>query len=333
MALEDNLDIGIQRYNLSIADTDILRTRSGAAALGVNAGLVQGTPGGTTGTTSAGGTGRPLTGATGDRSRGHAPLALAAPAPVWRGIVASTLGEGPPIDNFDPFMTGTVSGEHATTPETNTVFTGTPTLQQNTTTANFHYTQGFSTGTLMTVGFNNNRISSNSLFNSLVPTLTPNFRFELRQHLLPGFGFDPNLRWIRIARNNREIDGRDLSPADHPDGLADREYLLGPGQRVRERNYSSAPRTSRTRLFPTIRSKCRRDAGSAYRSAVAERRCHCEAEPDCRTSESSTAAITDEERHYPNVADPILAVAPVIPTDTLNINEQYQVRPGRGPDQ
>src|SRR5271165_2813 len=50
MALEDNLDIGIQRYNLSIADTDVLRTSSGAGALGVNAGLVQGTPGGTTGT-------------------------------------------------------------------------------------------------------------------------------------------------------------------------------------------------------------------------------------------------------------------------------------------
>ena len=46
MALENNLDIGIQRYNLSIADTDILRTSSGAVALGVNAGLVQGTPGG-----------------------------------------------------------------------------------------------------------------------------------------------------------------------------------------------------------------------------------------------------------------------------------------------
>src|SRR5271165_7636078 len=65
MALEDNLDIGIQRYNLSIADTDVLRTSSGAGALGVNAGLVQGTPGGTTGATSAGGTGTSTTGSTG----------------------------------------------------------------------------------------------------------------------------------------------------------------------------------------------------------------------------------------------------------------------------
>ena len=53
MALEDNLDIGIQRYNLSIADTDILRTSSGVGALGVNTGLLQGTPGGTTGSTGS----------------------------------------------------------------------------------------------------------------------------------------------------------------------------------------------------------------------------------------------------------------------------------------
>ena len=46
LALENNLDIAIQRYNLVTADVDILRTASGAAALGVNAGLVQGTPGG-----------------------------------------------------------------------------------------------------------------------------------------------------------------------------------------------------------------------------------------------------------------------------------------------
>ena len=52
LALENNLDIAIQRYNLITADVDILRTSSGSAALGVNTGLVQGTPGGTPGSTA-----------------------------------------------------------------------------------------------------------------------------------------------------------------------------------------------------------------------------------------------------------------------------------------
>ena len=46
LALENNLDIAIQRYNLNIADTDVLRAKSGASILGVNAGVVLNTPGG-----------------------------------------------------------------------------------------------------------------------------------------------------------------------------------------------------------------------------------------------------------------------------------------------
>jgi len=46
LALENNLDIAIARYNLPIADMDILRTKAGGVFRGVNAGVVQGTPGG-----------------------------------------------------------------------------------------------------------------------------------------------------------------------------------------------------------------------------------------------------------------------------------------------
>src|SRR6516165_7973033 len=70
LALENNLDIAIQRYNLITADVDILRTSSGAAALGVNAGLVQGTPGGITGSVTSGGTGTSATGSTGGGAGG-----------------------------------------------------------------------------------------------------------------------------------------------------------------------------------------------------------------------------------------------------------------------
>src|SRR5215469_2319783 len=46
LGLADNLDIAIARYNLPIADTDILRTKAGSGNFGVPLGLVQGTPGG-----------------------------------------------------------------------------------------------------------------------------------------------------------------------------------------------------------------------------------------------------------------------------------------------
>ena len=59
-ALEDNLDLAIARYNLPIANTDILRTKAGGFFRGVNTGVVQGTPGGGVG---GFGTGAPGAGA------------------------------------------------------------------------------------------------------------------------------------------------------------------------------------------------------------------------------------------------------------------------------
>src|SRR5580700_3164182 len=62
LALENNLDIAIARFNLSIADTDIMRAKSGETVRGVATGLVQGTPGGGVG---GFGTGAPGAGAGG----------------------------------------------------------------------------------------------------------------------------------------------------------------------------------------------------------------------------------------------------------------------------
>ena len=196
LALENNLDLAIARYNLSIADTDILRAKAGQSTRGVNTGVVQGTPGG-----GVGGFG---TGAQGAGAGGTTSGAGGAGAGTG-GLVLSTSGVGPAVESFDPFVTSTLSIEHAVFPLSNTVTTGVPTLNQNTVTANFNYSQGWATGTDMGLTFDNNRQISNSKFSFLQPSLNSNFRFQLRQHLLQGFGFQPNLRFIRIAKNDRRI--------------------------------------------------------------------------------------------------------------------------------
>lgn len=196
LALENNLDLAIARYNLSIADTDILRTKAGASVRGVATGLVQGTPGG-----GVGGFGTGAQGAGAGGTSGGAGGAGTGAS----GLVQSTLGVGAPVPSFDPVLTSNLSIEHAAFPLSNTVTTGVNSLQQNTGTANFFYQQAFATGTSFTVGFDNARQFSNSLFTSLVPQVNSNFRFSLQQSLLSGFGIGPNMRFIRIARNNREI--------------------------------------------------------------------------------------------------------------------------------
>src|SRR5580704_13828209 len=83
LALENNLDLAIARYNLPIADTDVQRTKAGGFFRGVNTGVVQGTAGGGVG---GFGTGAPGAGAGG--TTGGAGGAGAGAS----GLVQSTLG-------------------------------------------------------------------------------------------------------------------------------------------------------------------------------------------------------------------------------------------------
>ena len=192
LALENNLDLAIARYNNDIADTDLLRVKSGAAARGVNTGLVSNTPGGTGATSVGGGAGGTSTGAGGAGAGAG-------------GIVSSTLGAGPAIDSFDPIVTGTLQIERLRQEQSSTFLTGTNFLSQNTGTADFNYAQGFQTGTLLNFGFNNNRITTNNLRTTLQPQLSSNFRATVRQHLLAGCCLFVNRRFILSAQNNKQI--------------------------------------------------------------------------------------------------------------------------------
>ncbi|MGC2170557.1 MAG: TolC family protein [Candidatus Sulfotelmatobacter sp.] len=194
LTLENNLDIDIARYNLNIADTDYLRAKSGANILGVNAGIVQNTPGGGVG--GLGGTVGSGTGGT-----------TVAPSGVGtgtNGLVSSTLGIGAPITGFDPIITSTLQLDKDDA-ESISVLSPVPVVGQNTYTANVAYTQGFQWGTSLSVGFNNSHIATNNPTSLLTPALQSNFQFRITQNLLQGFGSLPNLRFIRIAKNNREI--------------------------------------------------------------------------------------------------------------------------------
>ena len=138
LALENNLDIAIARYNLNIADTDVLRARAGASILGVNAGVVQNTPGG-----GIGGIGATAGASTGGTSLGAGGIGAGT-----NGLVSSTLGLGPNITSFDPVITGTLQEDHAEAEvvEHFSRRVSRMSLAQNTGTVNFAYNQAFQLG-------------------------------------------------------------------------------------------------------------------------------------------------------------------------------------------
>jgi outer membrane protein TolC len=196
LALENNLDLAIARYNLAIADTDVLRAKSGNSVRGVATGLVQGTPGGGIGGFGAGAPGAGAGGTSG--GAGGAGTGAS-------GLVQSTLGTGAPLESYDPILVASMNIEHSSAPQSNIVTTGVSRFQQNSGIANFSYSQAFATGTQLMLDFNNSRATNNALFSTLVPEIRSDFRFTFRQHLLSGFGLGPNLRFVHIAKNNREI--------------------------------------------------------------------------------------------------------------------------------
>jgi len=196
LALKDNLDLAIARYNIPIAKADVLRTQAGGTFLGVNTGVVQNTPGG-----GIGGFGTGATGAGAGGTSGGAGGAGAGAS----GLVQSTLGTGSFVSSYDPEIAGTIGYQNSTVPLSSGVIFGVPTLHSGDFSGNIAYTQAFPTGTSIDVGFNSDRVTSNSPFSFLTPELDSSFRALVRQHLLSGFGFGPNLRYLHIARNNQKI--------------------------------------------------------------------------------------------------------------------------------
>src|SRR5437016_8354250 len=141
LALENNLDLEIARFNLNIADADLLRAKSGANILGINTGVLQNTPGGGVG--GLGGTVGSGTGGTTVAAGGAGTGTL--------GLVSSTLGIGSNITSFDPLLISSLQLDKNETASTN-VFSPAPggIVAQNTYSANFAYTQGFHWGTTLT---------------------------------------------------------------------------------------------------------------------------------------------------------------------------------------
>jgi outer membrane protein TolC len=319
LALENNLDLAIARYNLQIADTDILRTKAGATARGVASGLVQGTPGGGVG---GFGTGAPGAGA-GGTSGGAGGAGTGA-----GGIVQSTIGTGAPVSSYDPAVTTTAQVEHAAFPLSNTVTTGTALLQQNSTTANVAYDQAWATGTSLDVSLNNQRLTTNSLFETLVPGLTSSFRATLRQHLLSGFGLGPNVRFIRIAKNNREISD-----------IAFRDQVIATVSQIQNIYWdlvSAAEELKvRQRSVALAEKTLEDDKKQLQLQAIAPMDVmRAESEADARNQELITAETSFELQQLlmknaimRDVSAPEIANAQVIPTDTMAIANTEPVVP------
>ncbi|MDR3726312.1 MAG: TolC family protein [Terracidiphilus sp.] len=196
LALENNLDMVIARYNLPIAQTDIQRTKAGGQVRGVNTGVVSGTPGGGGGGIGSSGSGAGAGGTTSGAGGAGAGAS---------GIVSSTLGTGTTVSNYDPNLFVSANIDHTSEQLTNFQVEGVSIYKVNSAQANATYTQAFPTGSNLEVSWINSRQTSNGIYDYFSPQLYSKARVLVAQQLLAGFGLGPNLRFLRIARTNQKI--------------------------------------------------------------------------------------------------------------------------------
>jgi outer membrane protein len=187
LAIENSLDIEVQRYGPLLAKEVFRRAQSGGALRSVGSGVAQGPQSVslqgvavTAGSLGGGGTGVSSGG----------------------GIVTQL---GPAIPSLDPSVVAFVNFQHATSPQSNTVLTGTTALIQTSQTYQAVYSQGWDFGLNTQLTYASNHIKLNSQFFSLNPYTSGDLDLQVTQNLLNGFGRAVNGRNIRVQKNNIKV--------------------------------------------------------------------------------------------------------------------------------
>jgi outer membrane protein len=199
LALENNLDLELERYGIRLADSDVLRSKSGSLPRGVPLSVRE----------SAAGLGTPVVGQNGTLGGGDSPTLNSLVGPgvqVDLSILGSVpLPTGPAVPNLDPQIVGNVGWSHESDIQNSTFLPGVRSLNSEGVTANIGYQQGFTTGGTLDLFFNNSRLDQTNPLSLYNPTVTSNVGVSFTQPLLRGFGLEANRRYIKIAANNRLV--------------------------------------------------------------------------------------------------------------------------------
>jgi outer membrane protein TolC len=194
LALENNLDIELQRYGPQLAEYDLLRAEAGGVIRGVQTQVTQGPSSAVNLVTGGFGA---VSGGTGGGNIGG----------IGAGGNTGTVFQvtGSAIPNLDPVFTTSFSQAKNSNPQTNSFVTGLTTLVLENTSYNMGLSKQFLSGTGVDFRYQSNNVDSNSPNNDLNPFTRSNAQLQITQRLLQGFGIAVNNRNIRVAKNNLKV--------------------------------------------------------------------------------------------------------------------------------
>jgi outer membrane protein len=196
LAIENNLDVELTRITPLIAESDLLRAKAGGTARGVPTTVREGPAG--LGSSSQGIT------ATGGLQTSVSASDATANSTV-SAVNPSVTSSGPAVPMLDPSLVGSIGWNKTNHPQTATFITGTSELTTTSLPGSFGLQKGFLSGGMASVGYDTLRQNTNNLRSDINPNTTGGISLNISQPLLNGFGVAVNNRYIRIAKNNRQV--------------------------------------------------------------------------------------------------------------------------------
>lgn len=188
LALENNIDLEIARYNPLIASWNLVRSEAGGALPGVPSGAAQ------AGAVAAG------QGVVGSQ---QAAGVTAGGPPTGTNSTNATISQiGPIAQTLDPTIQDTTTFSHISNPQFNAVQSRSPVLLSSTRAYTGSYQQGFLWGGNATLSYSDHYLKENALTDFLNPSVAPSLSFNYRQNFLQGLGFAVNRRQIDVSRIN-----------------------------------------------------------------------------------------------------------------------------------
>jgi outer membrane protein len=188
LAIENNVDVEVQRYTPLLAAEVLRRARAGGALRSVGVGVAAGPQ-----SVSLQGVSVNTSGGIGASSGGVG---------SGGGIVTQL---GPSIPSFDPTLVFFTNFAHSTSPQSNTILTGTTALITNSQTFSAIYSKNWDFGLSAQVTYQSSHIHLNSQLFALNPYTQGDLDVQITQNLLQGFGRAVNGRNIRVQNNNVKV--------------------------------------------------------------------------------------------------------------------------------
>jgi len=310
LALENNLDIEVARYNPILSEWQLERSRAGGALPGVPSSAAQ----------------------AGNVANGQGVVGSQAAAGVNTGgngangpsATNATIAQiGPIAQTLDPIIQENTVFSHQTAPQADTVQSVLPVLISATRNSSFSYQQGFLIGGNVTVSYRDSYLNENAPTDVLNPSSAPSLTLSFQQNLLRGFGIGVNARTIRVSQLNVKASALNFKTqvSNSVNQVLNLYYALSAG-------YEDIKAKSNA---VEVAQKFYQNSGLQERAGTLARLDVITAESQLATAEydlvNSQTTLRQQEVQLKNllsrkgIADPVLASVQIVPLDRIAVPE------------